>query len=396
MIFLQEDAIIVIPYYKASINELEKVSIMQALKTLKHYRKAFLVPNSFSVKIIPFDSTCEIKKYPDKCFSSTVQYSRLMLSPDFYKEFRVYKYMLIYQLDAFVFSDNLKYFCQLGYDYIGAPWFRSSGAFGFVKGHVGNGGLSLRHIVNTIRVLETNMDLLSNERLFNLTNIGEDMVLSYLGNNPNYDYKIAPLGVAKDFSLECDFQKAYSQLDTTLPFGCHHWWNGDFEIWRQYVLAQGYDIESDYPYAVKGYSRKARINAIVKYLLKRICKYGNKNEIRDTIIKYLMSNKTVIVYGAGVEGRRCVKLLKTFNIDVLFFLDKKEIIQIDGVRVVRPDKDMLRNSDHPIIITPKIDYDEIALYLKKMGLRENVHFFYFLSLGRYIVCNHYGIKDIVK
>ena len=32
--------------------------------------------------------------------------------------------MLIYQLDAFVFQDDLAYWCQQNYDYIGAPWLR--------------------------------------------------------------------------------------------------------------------------------------------------------------------------------------------------------------------------------------------------------------------------------
>ena len=35
--------------------------------------------------------------------------------------FLEYQYMLIYQLDAFVFEDKLDYFCELGYDYIGIP-----------------------------------------------------------------------------------------------------------------------------------------------------------------------------------------------------------------------------------------------------------------------------------
>ncbi len=39
----------------------------------------------------------------------------------FYKTFTAYEYILIYQLDAFVFCDALKEWCAKGYDYIGAP-----------------------------------------------------------------------------------------------------------------------------------------------------------------------------------------------------------------------------------------------------------------------------------
>ena len=38
-----------------------------------------------------------------------------------YSRFEKYEYMLIYQLDAFVFSDRLMEFVEAGYDYIGAP-----------------------------------------------------------------------------------------------------------------------------------------------------------------------------------------------------------------------------------------------------------------------------------
>lgn len=44
-----------------------------------------------------------------------------MLSAEFYDRFAAYEYVLIYQLDAFVFADRLAEFCQMGYDYIGAP-----------------------------------------------------------------------------------------------------------------------------------------------------------------------------------------------------------------------------------------------------------------------------------
>jgi hypothetical protein len=44
-----------------------------------------------------------------------------MLSIDFYKRFRDYKFILIYQLDAYVFRDELEYWCEQDYDFIGAP-----------------------------------------------------------------------------------------------------------------------------------------------------------------------------------------------------------------------------------------------------------------------------------
>ncbi len=43
-----------------------------------------------------------------------------MMDNTFYKQFLNYEYILIYQLDAFVFKDELNY-CSQGIDYVGAP-----------------------------------------------------------------------------------------------------------------------------------------------------------------------------------------------------------------------------------------------------------------------------------
>ena len=87
------------------------------------------------------------------------------------------EYILIYQLDAFVFKDELKEWCQKGYDYIGAPWiatientiwlkyfnivarkFRSKNKNNreqiFFK--VGNGGFSLRRTSSHYSIVKEN------------------------------------------------------------------------------------------------------------------------------------------------------------------------------------------------------------------------------------------------
>jgi hypothetical protein len=77
-----------------------------------------------------------------------------MCSIGFYEVFRQYEYMLIYQLDCWVFRDELEMWCDKGYDYIGAPffvkWFVDRGIY------VGNGGFSLRKISNIIEYLKRN------------------------------------------------------------------------------------------------------------------------------------------------------------------------------------------------------------------------------------------------
>jgi len=89
--------------------------------------------------------------------SSYRNFNRLKISPLLYWKFRRYDYILFYELDAFVFRDELDKWCQAGYDYIGAPWFdgfeRCSNDSPFLG--VGNGGFSLRRISAALRVLRS-------------------------------------------------------------------------------------------------------------------------------------------------------------------------------------------------------------------------------------------------
>ncbi|MCK5681152.1 hypothetical protein KAI46_10130 [bacterium] len=55
-------------------------------------------------------------------------YNKLLVFPGFWDAFPSFEYMLIAQLDAFVFRDNLDEWCRKGYAYIGAPWLNGFGA----------------------------------------------------------------------------------------------------------------------------------------------------------------------------------------------------------------------------------------------------------------------------
>ena len=61
----------------------------------------------------------------EKYFISKESYSRLLVSKSFYEAFSEYEYILIYQPDCLVFSDQLLEWCKKGNDYIGAPWYKT-------------------------------------------------------------------------------------------------------------------------------------------------------------------------------------------------------------------------------------------------------------------------------
>ena len=135
-----------IPVYKKIISYLERIALIQVDRVLFDYKKVFIAPESLS---FDYGFGYDVIKFPDRYFVSTESYSELLMSEMFYKRISEFEFLLIYQLDAFVFFDSLKEFCSLGYDYIGAP-VKSEDWKYF---HVGNGGLSLRNIKKCMEVL---------------------------------------------------------------------------------------------------------------------------------------------------------------------------------------------------------------------------------------------------
>ena len=111
---------IVIPQYKSDLNGYEMIALQQASKVFSNYAIIAVIPEDL---VLPYDCYfTQIERFENFYFDSVSSYNRLMLTPFFYQRFKQYEYILIYQLDAFVFMDKLPYFCRLGYDYVGAPW----------------------------------------------------------------------------------------------------------------------------------------------------------------------------------------------------------------------------------------------------------------------------------
>ena len=117
---MREKVAVVIPAYKEQFSELELISLEQEQKVLGQYPLIFIAPEGRKLPALPEGS--QVLRFPAAFFEGVAGYNQLMLQPAFYQAFFGYDYMLLYQLDAFVFSDQLAHFCGLGYDYIGAPW----------------------------------------------------------------------------------------------------------------------------------------------------------------------------------------------------------------------------------------------------------------------------------
>ncbi len=235
---------VVIPVYKQSLNALESISLHQVLKVLGQYKIIFVGPEDLNTK--EYEELCvgnfEYVSFKEKYFDNVGNYSYLLTTSQFYKPFLAYKYILIYQLDAYVFKDELLYWCNQNYDYIGAPWIapewqqKLKQRFGstiikyFFK-EVGNGGLSLRKVATFYKAaLFCYLFALLWPKHWN-----EDSFWSNLVPKIFSSFKIPQTKIALQFAFEEKPEKCFALNENKLPFGCHAWEKYNPEFWKQYI-----------------------------------------------------------------------------------------------------------------------------------------------------------------
>ncbi len=250
-----KDCCIIIPIYRTVPSENEILSIERNLRVLKEYDVFFVHP--FSLNTSAYESIItrllseEIKEgknkaklcterihfipFKNKYFKSNKTYSRLLLSESFYRPFYDYEYMLIAQTDTYILNTkdySLNYFIDYSrnhsIDYWGAPWpngpfympysFKDRIKLLVVKEpsaiHVGNGGFSLRHILNSVRLIRKKQNLIDFFWRFN-----EDMFFSYFALTENCQFNSAPMEKAREFALETDMK---TELNAgNIPYALH-------------------------------------------------------------------------------------------------------------------------------------------------------------------------------
>lgn len=275
-------ACIAIPIYQKISDSQEILSLKQGLKIFANHPIIFICPESFNQscfdQYLQLHSNISFERFDDKNFKSTKSYSTMLLDAEFYKKFQDYEFMLIYQTDAYVFEDRLIYWCDKGFDFIGAPWFKKFDASGKEKEFIpvaGNGGFSLRNI-SKINELMTRR--LTFKQMFNLRNILAKSrtkshkniiftarffanflrkknsfaeICNFICDNsipPNEDYffastfpEIFPEFISAKafdaiaFAFEVQPENLYKMNGEKLPFGCHAWTKYSPDFWKKFI-----------------------------------------------------------------------------------------------------------------------------------------------------------------
>lgn len=272
---INKRCIITIPVYKRfdELSSSERASFVRVCRIMHSWEIVLVTHKNLSLDPY-FDCAylnninIFVEYFKETYFSSILGYNDLMLSADYYRRFRQYDYMLIYQLDAWIFSDELEQWCNRGYDYVGAPWFDNCGSYedGCNLWAVGNGGLSLRRISFFIDLLSykgplyVHIDLshgfvnfvksiiksfgyhntLSWQKSFRRLGLNEDTFLMVdLRNMTNIKSLLpkTPLAIeALGFAFEKSPSYLFNLNGNKLPFGCHAWEKYEYDsFWNKFI-----------------------------------------------------------------------------------------------------------------------------------------------------------------
>jgi hypothetical protein len=346
---------VIIPFYRTTISGYESIALQQCAKVLGNHPIIAVKPESLT---LPVDAgqlpLADVVNFDDTYFESIAGYNRLMLSEKFYSRFSDYEYILIYQLDAFVFSDELLQWCNKGFDYIGAPWLRDiehGDLFKATKSklqyyfhtrydvqkngepspkqfenRVGNGGFSLRRVQKFLQVCQTRQADIQRYLLqTGRHQYNEDAFWSIEVNRKKKTLNIPDYKTAVGFAFENSPQRALNLNQQVLPFGCHAW-DRHVQFWSPIFEQHGYNLLSYN--MINNFEATTEVD--IKYIY-RISDGGNPKHKLDTATKmHCLDN-----------------FIKEFKHNIYVFADNCSDATIEAIksRGIEPVKTSLGNSN---------------------------------------------------
>lgn len=224
---------VLIPIYKTEMSDSELLSFNQGIKVLSKYPIIIVKPESLNINdILAQNPGITTQSFDNKYFETIAGYNQLLTSLHFYETFFEYEFILIYQLDALVFGDELEAWCVKGFDYVGAPKVPTSNTVFAFKKPLLNGGLSLRKVKSCHRLVKFYNKFLgqwpgNEDMLFSLhsTRLLPFRVLMRL---PHWTQ-------ALQFAFEQNPELCFKLNHDRLPFGSHAWEKYNVDFWKKEI-----------------------------------------------------------------------------------------------------------------------------------------------------------------
>lgn len=386
---MDNKCIVAVPVYKNDMTEFEEVSLKQCFKILSSHDICFFGPENCRDYYITRFPIALYEVFEDHFFLSTESYSDLLLDKDFYNRFIDYEYILIYQLDAFVFSDRIMNFCSKGFDFIGAP-IRGKG---WGKFHVGNGGLSLRKVESAIRMIEIKQDILNNADDESILLEYEDTFFGYCGYNPELEFVVPDIYTAGEFAAALDVGHAIRNIkNRKIPFGCHEWNRLNYQVWKPLIEAEGYslpEVSNVNNRDVMENERQKRLNLFIFHVLK----HSSDAELKRYKDALGLNNKNnIYIRGTGGFAQDALRILRLLQVEVDGFVDKKAAFESFGEKKVF-DLQHVSNLKESFIVIGTIKYEkEIEYELITDGKIKHKDFCLYsemFSILRSVICSDY-------
>ena len=265
---------IMVPLPSPELGPDDEISMRHLRAHLDHYDKFLLVPRGMTVNMPDF----QVIQLDHKHFGSAANHNRMLYLPEFWEHFHDYEFVLMYHLDALVFSDQLNEWCDKGYDFIGAPFIHCEDSPWVKIERVGNGGFALYRVPSVLRVLwnryqqrptkyfedrhwkwiELQKKVLKPLRaavpqwlrgtltdpLRNTVKRFDHIEANELGNDGFWadeakryypEFKVAPLDDGLRFAFEVAPRTCLERNNGNMPFGCHAWARYDRGFWEECI-----------------------------------------------------------------------------------------------------------------------------------------------------------------
>ncbi len=270
---MEKRAAIVIHVYKESLIPEEEMSLRQLNHIMGGYPVIITAPQYFDAsayRAILKNQVHRVIEYPACYFNGISGYNKLMLSKPYYQALLEYEYILLHHTDAYVFRDELAYWMDKSYDYIGAPVYAYDGTMNPTRYIcVGQGGFSLRKVKTFYELADSGQiiykwaDIKENFLLYNwkgkvarlpyylglfttrqarLNSLrsgvkeNEDVIWGHYVPKYIPSFSVAPFDEAYQFSMEYNCDTLLALNKGKLPFGCHGWYKDLFRsFWLPFI-----------------------------------------------------------------------------------------------------------------------------------------------------------------
>jgi hypothetical protein len=240
---------IVTPHQGPPFNDVALISFRRSAEVLAGHRWIFAVPHG--TDMAPFREIAphaEARFFPAEYFSSKRSAQWFYMHPDLFDSFADFDYLLIHQLDVYVFEDRLAEWVARAeandWDYIGAPWFGHQWLrfarhplarlpwHWFLRESVGSGGFSLRKVSTCRAASRKDAGLI---RRFLRHFVPEDIYWCQLAQWLGTRFRRPSPEIAASFAFETECERCFAMNDGSLPFAVHGWNRHDWEFWRNRI-----------------------------------------------------------------------------------------------------------------------------------------------------------------